>query len=71
AAGETAEWLMNRGNRRALPHRMERCGYTSVRSSRQDGLWRVNGVRQAIYARVSLSPLERRAAAEKKADPNT
>ena len=29
---ETADWLLDRRNRRALPHRLERCGYTSVRN---------------------------------------
>ena len=29
ADGEIAEWLLDRRNRRALPHRLERCGYVS------------------------------------------
>jgi hypothetical protein len=56
ATGETSEWLMNRKNRRAIPHRMERCGYVPVMNPTRDtGLWVINGVRQVIYARAALS----------------
>ena len=62
-----AEWLMDRKNRRALPHRLERCGYVSVRNpeDNDDGRWRVGGDRQKIYAKVALSPKERLLAAQK------
>jgi hypothetical protein len=55
AMGESAEWLTDRRNRRALPHRLERCGYVSVRNPNAgDGLWKIKGARQAVYAKASL-----------------
>jgi hypothetical protein len=66
ATGETAEWLMNRKNRRAIPHRLERCGYVSVRNpDAKDGLWKLKGERQVIYAKASLPPAEAIKAARK------
>jgi hypothetical protein len=36
---ELTEWLKERKNRRAIPHRLERCGYTPVRNNdATDGL---------------------------------
>jgi len=68
ATGDTAVWLMNRGNRRSLPHRLERCGYTAVpNSDAQDRLWKCKSGRVAIYVRADLPPGMRIAAAEKKA----
>jgi hypothetical protein len=62
------QWLTNRGNRRSLPYRLERCGYTVVPNPNiENKLWRCKNGRQAIYARTVLSPNERLAAAEKKA----
>jgi Family of unknown function (DUF5906) len=56
ASGGVAEWLMDRKNRRTLPHRLERCGYVAVRNpDRDDGLWIVEGARQVIYAKAVLS----------------
>jgi hypothetical protein len=66
ANGEIAEWLLDRRNRRALPHRLERCGYISVRNPHaKDGLWKLKGARQVIYARAILEPREREAAAQR------
>jgi hypothetical protein len=59
ATGEIAEWLLDRRNRRSIPHRMERCGYVSVRNTVNEGLWIVQGKRQVVYARASMSPQER------------
>jgi hypothetical protein len=68
AVGETAEWLINRGNRRSLPHRLERCGYSAVPNLQaKDQLWKYKGARLAIYVQTSLSPQEREAAAQEKA----
>jgi hypothetical protein len=65
ATGGTAEWLMDRKNRRALPHRMERSGYVSVRNpDAADGLWKFKTGRRVIYARVELSPSDRLRAAK-------
>jgi hypothetical protein len=56
ASGETVEWLMDRRNRRAIPHRMERCGYAPVRNPESDqGLWVIDGARQVIYAQIALT----------------
>ena len=43
---------------------MEECGYTSVRNTlAKDGLWRVNGKREVIYARKDLTLAQQLAAA--------
>jgi hypothetical protein len=66
ATGEVAEWLMNRKNRRAIPHRLERCGYVSVQNpDAKDGFWKSKGERRIIYAKAELTPEERVAAARK------
>ena len=55
--GAALEWLHDLRFRRALPHRMERCGYVPCRNpNAEDGLWKVNGRRQALYAKAGLSP---------------
>jgi hypothetical protein len=57
-------WLMDRKNRRAIPHRLESCGYTPVRNQdAKDGLWKVGGARQVVYADSSLSKQQQIAAA--------
>ena len=66
AKDEILEWLMNRKNRRAIPHRLERCGYVSVRNPEaKDGLWKIEGARQVVYAKTSLPPEQRLATAKK------
>ena len=51
---------------RAIPHRMERCGYVSVRNEdRTDGFWLIGGRRQVIYAKKELSFRDQYAAAQK------
>jgi hypothetical protein len=63
---EAAEWLEERKNRRAIPHRMERCGYVPVRNpDAEDGLWKLQNRRQAIYAKAQLSPSDRIAVARR------
>ena len=50
-----AEWLDDRKNRRAVPYRLEKCGYLPVRNTTaKDGLWVINGKRQVIYAKAAL-----------------
>jgi hypothetical protein len=64
ATGGAAEWLLERRNRRAIPHRLERCGYVPVRNLlRSDGLWIIRSMRQVIYAKATLSPAEQLRAA--------
>jgi len=58
------EWLMDRRNRRQIPHRLEAAGYIPIRnSSAADGLWKIDGKRQAVYARRDLPPRDQIAAA--------
>jgi hypothetical protein len=52
---EFGEWLSARKNRRLVPHRLEACGYVSVRNPEaKDGIWKVNGHRQVVYAKTAL-----------------
>jgi hypothetical protein len=56
SSGDFGLWIADRKNRRAIPHRMEKCGYVAVRNdTAKDGLWVINGTRQAIYAKSELS----------------
>jgi hypothetical protein len=56
ATDSFANWLSDRKNRRVIPHRLEQCGYAPVRNpTADDGLWKIRGRRQAIYAQVALS----------------
>lgn len=58
------EWLSDRKNRRAIPYRMEACGYVSVRNpDPDDGRWRIAQMRQNVYARTTLTAAERLQAA--------
>jgi hypothetical protein len=56
ASLEFASWLRDHKNRRAIPHRFEQCGYVPVRNGdRKEGLWKVSGTRQVVYALRELS----------------
>jgi hypothetical protein len=58
------QWLQDRRNRRAIAHRLEKAGYVSIRNGdARDGLWKINGRRQVIYARAELPPAEQFVAA--------
>ena len=58
-------WLIDRKNRRTIPHPLESCGYIPVRnSSAESGLWVIAGKRQVLYGRKDVAPAERFAAAE-------
>lgn len=66
ATGAAAEWLMERKNRRATPHRLERCGYVSVHAPyREDGRWEIAGKLQTIYTKATLSGKEQQQAARR------
>ena len=53
---ELSGWLKDRKNRRLIPHRLEKVGYIPVRNEyADDGLWKLNGKRQAVYAKSALS----------------
>ena len=63
---ETEIWIKDRRNRRIIPHRLEKCGYEPVRNDAAlDGLWKIGGKRQAVYAHNSLSTQERIRAARR------
>jgi Family of unknown function (DUF5906) len=69
ATGEFEAYLRDRKNRRAIPHRLEKCGYTPVRNDNaDDGLWRIGGKRQAVYAKAGLSERDRHAAVSEISD---
>jgi hypothetical protein len=47
---ELTQWLTERKNRRAIPHRLKKCGYVPVRNNgAEDGMWKIAGKRQAVY----------------------
>jgi hypothetical protein len=55
--GAMLEWLLDRRHRRSIPHRMERCGYIACRNpDADDGLWKIDGRRQVLYTKASLTP---------------
>jgi hypothetical protein len=58
ATGEFQVWLQDRKNRRVISHRLEP-EYTPVKNpDAGDGLWKVMGKRQAVYAHSRLSVAE-------------
>jgi hypothetical protein len=60
------DWIKDRKNRRAMPYRFEQCGYSPVRNdAADDGLWKIGGRRQVVYAKSSLSVADRIRAARK------
>jgi Family of unknown function (DUF5906) len=60
ATGNFEGWIKDRKNRRAIPHRLEKCGYVPVRNdAAKDRLWVINGSRQAVYARSELPASDR------------
>jgi Family of unknown function (DUF5906) len=64
SSNEFAAWASDRKNRRIIPHRLESCGYVPVRNDAAlDGLWKIYGKRQAVYAKNTLSICDRIAAA--------
>jgi uncharacterized protein DUF5906 len=59
ASGDFQTWIKDRKNRRNIPYRMENCGYVPVRNDiADDGLWKINGVRQVVYAKSTLPTSE-------------
>jgi hypothetical protein len=56
-------WLKDRKNRRNLLHRFEACGYIAIRNpDAEDGLWKITGRRQVVYAKAGLTLHEQLAA---------
>lgn len=62
------EWLEDRKNRRAIPHRIERCSYLPIRNNdAKDGLWVCNQKRCVIYVEANITVADQiRAAANLK-----
>ena len=58
------DWLRDRKNRRQVPYRLEAAGYVPVRSSTaKDGLWKLEGKRQVVYAKQTMSAGDKQRAA--------
>ena len=56
ATGDFETWIRDRKNRRVIPYRFEKCGYVPVRNdAAEDGLWKIDGIRQVVYAKTTLS----------------
>jgi hypothetical protein len=61
-----AEFMRDRKNARRISHRMEEAGYLPVRNeAAKDGLWRVDGKRQAIYGKRAMDVRDRVTAARR------
>jgi hypothetical protein len=61
-------WLRDPKNKKQIPHRLESAGYVRVRNDvAQDGFWRIQGRRQAIYAKQDLPKRDRFAVAAARA----
>jgi hypothetical protein len=62
-------WLRDRKNSARIPHRMENCGYVAVHNPAiKNGVWKVGGRRQRVYAKKTLTECEQFMAAQKLAD---
>jgi len=68
-SAEFSDWLADRKNRRIIAHRFEACGYVPVRNpdAPTDGLWKIGGRRQVIYAKANLALREQLVAARERA----
>jgi hypothetical protein len=63
---EFAAFLTDRKNVKRVAHRLEATAYVAARNpAATDGLWRLNGRRQAIYSRRDLPERDRIAAADR------
>ena len=53
-------------NAKIVGYRFEACGYIAVRNdAAKDGLWKIAGARQVVYAKNSLTLAEQMRAARK------
>jgi Family of unknown function (DUF5906) len=69
ATGGFEVWIRDRKNLRAIPHRLEKCGYVPVRNDdAKDGYFRINGTRQPVYAKSTLALRDRYEAARSLTD---
>jgi hypothetical protein len=67
ASADFDDWVADRKNRRIIGHRLEACGYVPVHNpDAKDGLWKIGGPRQVIYAQAELPLLDQLAAAQQR-----
>jgi hypothetical protein len=67
---ELEEWLRDRRNRRIIPKHLGEAGYVYVHNpGNKQGLWKVDGQRQAVYARGDLAVKDQIAAARAITEP--
>jgi hypothetical protein len=53
-------WMTELKNRRVVAHRLAGCGYERFdNDDAKDGLWKINGRRQAVYGRIDMPFLDR------------
>ncbi|MFZ4760113.1 MAG: hypothetical protein ACOYLX_18255, partial [Burkholderiaceae bacterium] len=53
---DIVQMLKDTKRRRALPHKLDRAGYAPVRNpDADDGLWKLAGRRQVVYARRGMA----------------
>jgi hypothetical protein len=67
AVAPGADWLLDRKMSRAIPHRLQRCGYRRTPNpdaKGSSGMWVVDGKRVMIYTRDDLGPQARLHAAQ-------
>jgi hypothetical protein len=58
-SGEFLNWLQDRKNRRNIPHRLESANYFPLKNpDADDGLWKIDRKRQAVYVHRNLSLAE-------------
>ena len=54
--GDLADELTDRAKRKTIPHKINRIDYVAVRNdSAKDGFFVINGKRQVVYGRRTLS----------------
>jgi len=61
-------WLEDRRNGRTISHRFDSCDYEIIRATSNKGRWIINGARQAVYAKKTLSKHEQYTKAEELSD---
>jgi hypothetical protein len=60
ATGAFRDWLLERRNGRLIPHKLENCGYRTLRNpdDRTHGRWKIGETRQTFYVKRELSEAE-------------
>jgi Family of unknown function (DUF5906) len=65
AVAPSLEWLRDPTKRKSVSYRITDCGYVMAENpDAKDGLWKINGRRQAIYIHTDTPPDQRITAAE-------